>query len=102
LHNFYADKKHLLTSESLENLDKNPMLVLSSTNEDEQILSKNAPSILKFLKKDSKAHYAKFKEYLDLLDVPYVEDNTLVAPHDYCTHNIWEFIHKETNVLMST
>jgi histidyl-tRNA synthetase len=67
LYNFYSDKKHLLTSDSVELLETNPMLILSSQDEDEQILSKNAPSMIKFLKKDSKAHYAKFKEYLDLL-----------------------------------
>ena len=102
LFNFYSDKKHLLTPESLELLDTNPMLILSSVDEDEQILSKNAPVMTKFLKKDSKAHYAKFKEYLDLLEVPYTEDNTLIAPNEYCTHNIWEFRHSETNNLISS
>jgi histidyl-tRNA synthetase len=65
--NFYSDKKHLLTDESLELLESNPMKILSSSDEDERILSEKAPNIMKFLKKDSKAHYTKFKEYLDLL-----------------------------------
>jgi hypothetical protein len=38
------------------------MLLLASKNEDEEIIAKQAPSIIKFLKKDSKAHHAKFKE----------------------------------------
>lgn len=101
LYNFYSDKKHLLTSDSVELLETNPMLILSSQDEDEQILSKNAPSMIKFLKKDSKAHYAKFKEYLDLLWVPYTEDNTLIAPNEYATHNIWEFRDNNNNGLIS-
>ena len=52
LFNFYSDKKHLLTQESLELLDANPMQILSSEDEDEQILSKNATNMTKFLKKD--------------------------------------------------
>ena len=102
LFNFYSDKKHLLTQESLELLDANPMQILSSEDEDEQILSKNAPNMTKFLKKDSKAHYAKFKEYLDLLEVPYTEDNTLIASNEYATHSIWEFRHSESNELISS
>jgi histidyl-tRNA synthetase len=47
--------------------------------------------MIKFLKKDSKAHYTKFKEYLDLLNIPYIEDHTLVAQNNYLTNSIWEF-----------
>jgi histidyl-tRNA synthetase len=55
------------------------MFLLLSKEEDEQILASQAPSMAaKFLKKDSKAHYAKFKEYLELLEIPYEEDHTLV------------------------
>jgi len=55
------------------------MLVLSSKNEDEIILNSSAPSLsAKFLKKDSKEHYSKFKLYLDILKVPYKEDHNLV------------------------
>ena len=91
LQSFYENKKHMLTEESLALLETNPMLLLASENEDEQILAWQAPSMIKFLKKDSKAHYAKFKEYLDILNIPYNEDNTLVSKNNYSTNSIWEF-----------
>jgi histidyl-tRNA synthetase len=47
--------------------------------------------MIKFLKKDSKAHYEKFKEYLDILNVPYIEDHKLVSKNNYSTNSIWEF-----------
>lgn len=100
--NFYSDKKHLLTDESLELLESNPMKILSSSDEDERILSEKAPNIMKFLKKDSKAHYTKFKEYLDLLWVEYIEDNTLIADNNYNTHTVWEFFEKENKEVLST
>jgi len=75
---FYENKKHILSEKSLKNLEINPMLLLSSEDEDEKILASQSPSIIKFLKKDSKAHYEKFKEYLDILEVPYKEDHTLI------------------------
>jgi histidyl-tRNA synthetase len=67
------------------------MFLLASEEEDEKILASQAPSIIKFLKKDSKAHYIKFKEYLDILKVPYVEDHTLIAKNEYNTNSTWEF-----------
>lgn len=91
LQNFYGNKKHLLSDSSLELLDSNPMLLLNSENEDEKILSSQAPSIIKFLKKDSKAHYEKFKEYLDILKIEYIEDHTLIAENDYNTNSVWQF-----------
>ncbi len=91
LQNFYDNKKHLLSDESLILLEQNPLLLLSSVYEDEKILAKQAPSIVKFLKKDSKKHYLKLKEYLELLNVPYNEDFTIMSWKKYCSNSIWEF-----------
>jgi len=65
--------------------------LLNSEDEDEKILAIQAPSIIKFLKKDSKAHYLKVKEYLDLLNVDYIEDNLIVPLKKYNTNTVWEF-----------
>lgn len=90
---FYENKKHILSPESVSLLEKDPMLVLSSTYEDEIILNSSAPSIsAKFLKKDSKEHYSKFKAYLDLLNIPYKEDHTLVWENTFQTNSIWQFV----------
>lgn len=91
LQNFYANKKHLLDEDSLKLLEINPLLLLSSEKEDEKILALQAPNIINFLKKESKTHYVKFKEYLDLLKVPYIEDHTLIATNEYNTNSVWEF-----------
>ncbi len=90
LQSFYENKKHNLTEESLKLLETNPILLLASEDEDEKILASQAPSMIKFLKKDSKAHYNKLKEYLDLLEIPYIEDHTLIAKNDYNTNTVWE------------
>lgn len=95
---FYDNKKHMLSEKSLELLERDPMLLLLSDDEDEKILASQAPAFApKFLKKDSKAHYAKFKEYLELLEIPYEEDHTLVGRFNYNTHTIWDFRNVETN-----
>ena len=100
LQSFYENKKHMLSEESLELLETNPMLLLDSDDEDEKILASQAPSMVpKFLKKDSKAHYEKFKEYLDLLGISYTQDNTLVSKNDYSTNSIWEFRSNEWELI---
>lgn len=92
LQNFYENKKHLLSTESLELLNKDPIKLLTSELEDEMILASQAPNIIKYLKKDSKTHYAKFKEYLELLWVPFNEDHRLSSGVEYATNNLWEFV----------
>lgn len=89
LKNFYENKKHLLSETSLENLKSQPLKLLTPQNEDEKILISQAPSIVKFLKKDSKEYYSKVKEYLDLLKVPYTEDHTLLHYFDYYNGFVW-------------
>lgn len=97
LENFYSDKKHLLTEETLENLENHSLDILKPKSEDEKILVENAPKFIKFLKKDSKKYYTQFKEYLDILWVEYIEDNHLVWDYNYANNQVWEFILKDTN-----
>ena len=92
LTSFYENKKHLLSAEALKKLESNPLRLLDTKVEDEIILANEAPKITKFLKKDSKEHYTKVKEYLDILWVPYEEDHKLVRGLDYYTHTVWEFV----------
>ena len=92
LKNFYENKKHLLSEDGLRKLETNPLRLLDTKIEDEIILANEAPQIAKFLKKKSREHYAKVKEYLEILNVPYEEDHKLVRGLDYYTHTVWEFI----------
>jgi len=99
LQSFYENKKHMLSEESIWLLETNPMLLLSSDDEDEKIIASQAPNMLKFLKKDSKAHHNKFKEYLDILEIPYIEDHTIVSENDYSTNSIWEFRNQDEELI---
>lgn len=94
--NFYSWKKHLLSEKSLELLETNPIMLLVSEEEDEKILAKSCSQMTKCLKKDSKEHFLKVKEYLDILNIPYIEDNTLIWRNSYNTNTVWSFIEKET------
>jgi len=64
--------------------------LLSSTDEDEQILAKSAPLIEKSYKKDSKKDVIILKEYLEILGLEYTLDNTLFGDYDFNDGVIWE------------
>ena len=100
LSDFYANKKHLLTPEMQEMMEKNILSVFTSNQEDEKILAESSTPIQKFLKKDSKLHYEKVKEYLTDLGVPFIEDHTLFFQEEYYTNTVWTISTKE-NVLVS-
>lgn len=92
LTDFYSNKSHILCDCCKKRLETNVLRILDCKEEDCKILNAEAPVITKFFKKDSKSHYAKVKEYLDIMGVPYEEDNTLVRGLDYYCHTVWEFI----------
>lgn len=92
LASFFENKKHLLDDIDLSRLEKNPLRLLDSKNQDVKELLKVAPKMTDFLKKDSLEFYTKVKEYLDILGVKYEEDHTLVRGLDYYSHTVWELV----------
>lgn len=100
LSDFYENKKHLLTPETQEKIQTNILEVFHTSSEDEKILAESTTPIHKFLKKDSKAHFEKLKEYLDDLGVDYIEDHTLFFQEEYYTNNIWTF-HTQDGTFLS-
>lgn len=89
---FFEARRHLLDETDIARLEKNPLRLLDSKNPDVRELLAIAPKMTDFLKKDSKEFYDKVKEYLTILEVPFVEDSTLVRGLDYYSHTVWEFV----------
>lgn len=92
LKSFFSNKKQHLDENDLHRLETNPLRILDSKNPDTIELLKFAPKITDFLKKESKEFYAKVKQYLDILNVEYIEDPSLVRWLDYYCHTVWEFV----------
>lgn len=96
LRDFYENKRWVLCKDCQRRMDWNILRLLDCKNEDCQILKAQAPQITKFFKKASKEHYAKVKEYLEIMEVPYEEDHTLVRWLDYYCHSVWEYVSAST------
>ncbi|MGN7284829.1 histidine--tRNA ligase [Shouchella rhizosphaerae] len=73
-------------------LEKNPLRILDCKKDREHPLMATAPSILDYLNEESRAYFQSLKETLDLLNIPYVVDPTLVRGLDYYNHTAFELL----------
>lgn len=72
-------------------LDRNPMRILDSKDEEVVQLAQNAPQILDYLDAEAKEHFAAVLEYLDDLGIEYELNPRLVRGLDYYNRTVFEF-----------
>lgn len=87
-----------LCEDCRERLNKNPLRVLDCKIDGENDIIKNAPRTIDYLNEESLNRYNKLKEYLDLLEIPYEEDDRLVRGLDYYNHIVFEIYADIENV----
>ena len=71
---------------------KNPLRVLDTKNPDLKEIMNHAPKLIDYLKDDSLGHYNKWKEYLNHLNIPFVENHRLVRGLDYYNLSVFEWV----------
>jgi histidyl-tRNA synthetase len=91
LRDYYYGKERYLSEEDRVRLEKNPLRILDSKNEDTIILNQSAPKFKDFISAESTAYHEEVLEYLDDLKISYAENETLVRGLDYYTQTVFEF-----------
>ncbi|MDD4706156.1 MAG: histidine--tRNA ligase [Bacilli bacterium] len=81
-----------LCEDCQKRLKTNPLRILDCKIDNETDILKNAPKTIDYLNKESKDRYNTIKEYLDLMDINYLEDYSLVRGLDYYDHTVFEII----------
>lgn len=81
-----------LSDLSKKRFEKNPLRILDSKEEEDQPFIESAPLISEYLNEESAEHFAKVKEYLNDLEIPFEEDPHLVRGMDYYTKTAFELI----------
>jgi len=56
----------------------------------------------KFLKKHSKIHLAKFKEYMEMTNLEFEWDDNYVGDKPYYMNTVWEIVEKDTNIQLAS
>ncbi len=69
----------------------NPLRILDCKKEKDE-LKNSLPKITDYLCDECKEHFEKVKKYLDMMNIPYELDNTLVRGLDYYTKTVFEVV----------
>lgn len=85
-------KPHIndMCSDCQERLNKNPLRILDCKVDANLEVMKNAPKTIDYLNKESKERFEKLQEYLDLLEIEYVVNPSIVRGLDYYNHTVFE------------
>jgi len=88
----FSDRIHELCPDCQARLETNPLRILDCKKDRDHELMASAPSILDYLNDESSAYFEKVKQYLTMLDIPFVIDSRLVRGLDYYNHTTFEIM----------
>lgn len=89
---YFEANQNLLDEEAKRRLHSNPLRILDTKNPNMQDLVTNAPRLIDYLGDQSLAHYNGWKNYLDNMQISYVENPRLVRGLDYYNLSVFEWI----------
>ncbi|HET8997702.1 MAG TPA: histidine--tRNA ligase [Acetobacteraceae bacterium] len=89
---YFNEHQASLSSDSLSRLQRNPLRILDSKDENDRRIVANAPVIAGHLTDAAAAFYAAVRRYLDAFKVPYRENPRIVRGLDYYGHTAFEFV----------
>ncbi len=89
---YFTANESLLDEDSKRRLSSNPLRILDSKNPDMQALNENAPKLMDYLDDDSKQHFERLCELLDIAGVSYTINPRLVRGLDYYCKTVFEWV----------
>ena len=92
LQKFLNQNKSRLDEDSLRRLNRNPLRILDSKNQEMTGLIAEAPKMIDHLDEESKLHFSILKNYLDSLGINYKVNPKLVTGLDYYNKTVFEWI----------
>lgn len=89
----YLSAHHAHLSEDSRNrLERNPLRILNSKDEDDRRIIAEAPSFEDYLNTGSQEFFMRVREGLDRIGIEYRLNQRLVRGLDYYTHTVFEFV----------
>jgi histidyl-tRNA synthetase len=89
----YLSAHHAHLSEDSRNrLERNPLRILDSKDEDDRRIIAEAPSFEDYLNTGSQEFFMRVREGLDRIGIEYRLNQRLVRGLDYYTHTVFEFV----------
>ena len=92
LQKFLNKNQSRLDEDSLRRLNRNPLRILDSKNQEMAGLIAEAPKMIDHLDEESKLHFSILKNYLDSLGINYKVNPKLVRGLDYYNKTVFEWV----------
>lgn len=73
-----------------ERFMKNPLRILDCKVDADNEILKNAPKTIDYLNEESKERFSKVKDYLDIMQIDYEVNPSIVRGLDYYSHTVFE------------
>ena len=77
-----------------ERFEKNPLRILDCKNAECKKIYNDAPMLLDHICEECSTHFESLKKYLEIMEIPYNVDATIVRGLDYYTKTVFEIISK--------
>lgn len=87
---YFAAHKNDLSPESQVRLEKNPLRILDSKQEQDRTIITGAPQLEAHLTENAASWFARVQESLASIGISYMVSPRLVRGLDYYTHTVWE------------
>ena len=89
---YFLTVKSALDEDSIRRLERNPLRILDSKNQDMEEIIAGAPVMIDFLDDQSADHFEKLKSLLDGQGIQYVVNPRLVRGLDYYNQTVFEWV----------
>lgn len=98
LREYLNDKISNLCEDCKSRFETNILRVLDCKVDKDSDVFKNIPKITDYFTEESKMYFNNLKRILDILEVPYEEDHTLVRGLDYYTDIVFEIVYSKKDI----
>lgn len=94
LKEFFRPHLNELCETCRERFEKNPLRIIDCKSDSCKQIYKDAPLLIEHICDDCNAHFEKLKKYLEIMEIPYKVDATIVRGLDYYTKTVFEIVSK--------
>jgi histidyl-tRNA synthetase len=89
---YLAERRDQLDADSQRRLERNPLRILDSKDDNTQRVLENAPRLADYLGEDARAHFDGLRELLDAAGIEYRINPSLVRGLDYYGKTVFEWV----------
>ena len=98
LRKYFEDKLDNLCEDCKNRFNTNVLRILDCKVDAGSDVLKNAPNMSNYLTEDSKKYFENLKTALNVLEVPFKEDSSLVRGLDYYTDTVFEIVYENSEL----